>query len=77
MIRIVFIICETLSITTCEERVHDFLPATPVVCAVAAVPELAGLTPEGWGVDYWCCGGSDAPTAELRRNGECRNGGGW
>ncbi len=55
MMRIVFILCETLAANSCEERVHDFVPALPIPCIYAAGPELALISPEGWGVDSWRC----------------------
>jgi hypothetical protein len=74
MMRIVFIICETMSINICEERIHDFYPATPIACIFAAGPELAQITPEGWGVDAWCCGEAAGETSDLVQFAECRNG---
>jgi hypothetical protein len=74
MMRIVFIICETMSINICEARVHDFYPPTPVACIFAAGPELDQITPEGWGVAAWCCAEADGEAPEMVHYTECRDG---
>jgi hypothetical protein len=61
MMRIVYLICETMSVLVCEERTHDFNPPIPVACIHAAGPELARITPEGWGIHHWTC---DTPDPE-------------
>jgi hypothetical protein len=53
--RLVYILCETMAINACEERDLVFVPLLPVACIYAAGPELARVTPEGWGVAHWRC----------------------
>jgi hypothetical protein len=59
MMRITYLICETASILVCEERTHDFTPPIPVACIHAAGPELARITPRGWGIARWTCARPD------------------
>jgi hypothetical protein len=66
MMRLVYVLCETLSVIECARHTHDFYPPRPDRCEAVAEELLATLTPEGFGLGQWYCvdpAGEDAKAA--------------